>query len=195
MMEKTKLDPDDREFFALVIGTSQYRIVTILGDLEDPTTFSTSSFVHRSNHIAALLYLHSALREIVQGSTMQHHIVKRLKAALDEAGEDIILKWDDKLERLLWIAFNGGAAVEKIPERAFFVNILVQVTNLMMLSSLESFRSVIKRFGWVESFSAPHSFALWKEIQSLSMNDLPDAQELESLIAGEDALHSGYCIP
>lgn len=189
--ERQSLQPDDKEFFSLSVTASQYRIVNTLGELEEPTMLASTSFVHRSNHLAALIYTNTALRDIVLSADMHHTMVKRLKAILEEGetgNNDITISWDDQPERLVWIAFVGGSVSENRPERLFFVNLLLQVTSLLMISSLEQFKNIIRGFGWREKFSVAHCLALWTEIQALSLNNFLVTQDPDDLILNEEVL-------
>jgi hypothetical protein len=98
-----------------------------------------------------------ALRDIVAAAEMHHIMVKRLKRILEHGGNEVILTWGDNLEALLWTAFVGGAAATYWPERKFFVDIISQVRNCFLISSLEQFRDTLKRFAWLDKFCLSHS--------------------------------------
>src|SRR5438034_9910532 len=98
-----------------------------------------------------------SLREIPLNAELHYIMVRRLKAIMEEGGNNILLTWDSSLARLLWVAFIGGAAALKRPGRAFFVDILQQLRDSLQISSLKQFQDMLKTFGWLKAFSEPHS--------------------------------------
>jgi hypothetical protein len=165
-MERGKLSKDDAVFLATGISRTHYHIVSTLGDLEDMNTGPPSRFELRAQHLAALLYIDLALREILPTATMHYVMVKRLKIILEEGANNILMRWDDSLEQLLWIAFIGAAAADVWPEKAFFIRVLAQAKDAMMISSFNQFQNILKGFGWLRSFNEAHSLASWTEIDT-----------------------------
>lgn len=160
------LKEDDKEFFSKGLAAGQHRINSVLADLGNHTILSNLSIIRFSTHQAASIYINLALRDIVSAAEMHHIMVKRLKAILEHGGNEIILTWADNLGVLLWTAFIGVATAMNWPERKFFVNILSQLRDCLLLSSLEQFMDTLKRFAWLDEFCMAHSRTLWNELEA-----------------------------
>lgn len=163
IMSGQDLNEYDKNPFSNEITAGQSRINRVLVDLGSHNPLFGLSIMRFSIHEAASLYTNLALRDIVAMAEMHHIMAKRLKAILEYGGSDIILTWGDNLEELIWTAFVGAAAATYWPERKFFVNILSQVRDSLLLSTSEQFRDNLKRFAWLDKFCMAHSRALWDE--------------------------------
>jgi hypothetical protein len=167
-MDQPALSQEDRDFLSAGIATTHHRLASMLGDLELNGKPQDSSFTYKSHYLAALIYINLSLREISPNAEMHHIMVSRLRAFLEEGGSDITVTWKSSLERLLWVAFIGGAAARKWPERIFFVQMLRQLKDLLLVSSLSQFQEMLQSFGCLRVFSKPHSRALWFEMEAMT---------------------------
>src|SRR5436190_10351461 len=171
-MDQQDLSQEDRAFLSAGIATAQHDLANLLADLELDETTQVSSFTRKSSHLAVLIFINLSLRQIVPNAGIHYIMVGRLKAIMEEGGNNILSTWDSDLKRLLWVAFIGGAAAPKRPDKSFFVKILQQLRDSLLISSLRQFQDILKAFGWVKAFSAPHSIALWFAMDGTAFADL-----------------------
>lgn len=171
-MDQENLSQQDRAFLSAGIATTQHRLANLLGDLELNKTCETSSFTRKSSYLAALIYINLSLREILPKAELHSIMVSRLKAIMKEGGTNILSTWNSSPQRLLWVAFIGGSAALKRPDKVFFIDILRQLKRPLQISSLGQFQDPLKAFGWLRSFSEPHSVTLWLEMGSMAFAGL-----------------------
>ncbi len=171
-MDQEDLSPGDRAFLSAGIATTQYHLANLLGDLELDKTCQAFSFARKSSYLAALLYINLSLRQILPNAEIHYIMVSRLKAVMKQGGNNILSNWDSSLQRLVWVAFIGGAAALKRPDKAFFVQILRRLRDSLPISSLKQFQDMLKGFGWLKAFSEPQSITLWLEMGDMAFIDL-----------------------
>lgn len=147
--------------------------------------------------LASSLFIDLALRQLVPQAEMHTIVASRLKDVLcllspdkNPSPRSIVIHWKDTMERLLWISFVGGAASShsashpykinahgeatsgRVELRQFFVALLVEIRDALLLTNLDQMRIVLKMFGWVEAWAGEHSGSLWGEMEWQSVQEM-----------------------
>ncbi|RHZ70716.1 hypothetical protein CDV55_105936 [Aspergillus turcosus] len=159
----TSFDRDQR----VAISDSIYVVEHQLLSLQFPHTERCSTRIDPSHSLclAALIYLHLAIRELPLRAKRYRGLIERLFDSLRHHRDlSTLVSPEMSLCFFLWTFFLGATASIGYSFRSFFVDGVVQVSAALQIRSYPDFERCLKKVVWLDRFCRPYSAALWDEI-------------------------------
>ncbi|MCJ1403316.1 hypothetical protein MMC11_006539 [Xylographa trunciseda] len=150
-----KLDLVERRLIASA------NIVDSLEGIDD-----TYRLVHASCRLAAIVHIHTTMRECANTNHVVANLVQRLRSSLLEV-PDLRSAWSMVQELLLWVLFVGGIATIIPEERTWFVEALVEPCATLRVQSWDGVSGILKTFFWIDKVDDNKEFGLWQEVSAL----------------------------
>jgi hypothetical protein len=112
--------------------------------------------------LAALVYINIVLRKMPCASAVLSHLANELRLALE--GTNLESNWEEKVELLLWVLFQGGAATTKDETRKWYFVHLVHVCSILGLQNWKEVDEILNSFVWARCDLVERCKPLWCEI-------------------------------
>lgn len=150
-----KLDLVERRLIASA------NIVDAIQDIDD-----TYRLIHVSCRLAAIIHIHTTMRECANTNHVVASMVQRLRLSLLEF-VDMDTAWSMVQELLLWVLFVGGIATIVPLERTWFVEALVGPCMTLGVQTWDGVAGLLKAFFWIDKVDNSKEFSLWQEVSAL----------------------------
>ncbi|KAK9366205.1 hypothetical protein V1509DRAFT_630470 [Lipomyces kononenkoae] len=155
----------DRVAISNSIYLVEYNLISL--QLTHPDQIEDKIDISECVSLAALLYLHLAIRELPSNAHRHHRLIEKLFHSLPHK-QDLakMMAPDPTLTLLFWAFFIGIVSVTDPARHAILVKRMTELRIALHINEYAKFARTLKMVLWIDHFSEPWSITLWGEMES-----------------------------